>query len=81
MRKKWSEQAEETMGDYLCGQVSYFLQLYTFTLSLCGQVSSFLQLKLCYYLNHFYFKNSTVAVIFTEWSGFLETVSVYNLNT
>jgi len=21
VRKKWSDQAEETMGDYLCGQV------------------------------------------------------------
>ena len=26
VRKKWSEQAEETMGDYLCGQVTIVLQ-------------------------------------------------------
>ena len=24
VRKKWSDQADETMGDYLCGQVHYF---------------------------------------------------------
>merc|ERR1711971_1428680 len=26
VRKKWSEQAEETMGDYLCGQVHRWLK-------------------------------------------------------